>query len=131
MKPGFDKTYLETLLKETNTSLSGEPLEVIFNDKDRKKVNLNEEKGLLKGSATNFYGPDVTAAEVDAFYAKKKSPNPKQPLSYGLNSKLVKEDGKLVEKVWKSGGMYGEAIDKIIYWLEKAQSVADFYFQNG
>jgi len=125
MKPGFDKTYLETLLKETNTSLSGEPLEVIFNDKDRKKVNLNEEKGLLKGSATNFYGPDVTAAEVDAFYAKKKSPNPKQPLSYGLNSKLVKEDGKLVEKVWKSGGMYGEAIDKIIYWLEKAQSVAE------
>jgi len=125
MKPGFDKAYLETLLKETNTQLTGESLEVIFNDKDSKKVNLNEEKGLLKGSATNFYGPDVTAAEVDAFYKKMKSPNPQKPLSYGLNSKLVKEDGKLVEKVWKSGGMYGEAIDKITYWLDLAKTVAE------
>lgn len=125
MKPGFDKAYLETLLKETNTQLTGESLEVIFNDKDSKKVNLNEEKGLLKGSATNFYGPNVTAAEVDAFYKKMKSPNPQKPLSYGLNSKLVKEDGKLVEKVWKSGGMYGEAIDKIIYWLDLAKTVAE------
>lgn len=125
MKPGFDKAYLETLLKETNTQLTGESLEVIFNDKDSKKVNLNEEKGLLKGSATNFYGPDVTAAEVDAFYKKMKSPNPQKPLSYGINSKLVKEDGKLVEKVWKSGGMYGEAIDKIIYWLDLAKTVAE------
>ena len=125
MKPGFDKAYLETLLKETNTQLTGESLEVIFNDKDSKKVNLNEEKGLLKGSATNFYGPNVTAAEVDAFYKKMKSPNSQKPLSYGLNSKLVKEDGKLVEKVWKSGGMYGEAIDKIIYWLDLAKTVAE------
>ena len=125
MKPGFDKAYLETLLKETNTQLTGESLEVIFNDKDSKKVNLNEEKGLLKGSATNFYGPNVTAAEVDAFYKKMKSPNPQKPLSYGINSKLVKEDGKLVEKVWKSGGMYGEAIDKIIYWLDLAKTVAE------
>jgi len=125
MKPGFDKAYLETLLEETNTQLTGESLEVIFNDKDSKKVNLNEEKGLLKGSATNFYGPDVTAAEVDAFYKKMKSPNPQKPLSYGLNSKLVKEDGKLVEKVWKSGGMYSEAIDKIIYWLDLAKTVAE------
>ncbi|MDQ7918601.1 dihydrofolate reductase [Mesonia sp. MT50] len=125
MKPDFDKAYLEGLLKETKTKLAPEALEVIFNDKDIKKVNLKEEKGLLKGSATNFYGPDVTAAEVDAFYAKKKSPDPKKPLSYGLNSKLVKEGGKLVEKVWKSGGMYGEAIDKITYWLEKAEGVAE------
>lgn len=125
MKPGFDKAYLEGLLRETKTELAEDALEVIFNDKDIKKVNLNEEKGLLKGSATNFYGPDVTAADVDAFYAKKKSPNPDKPLSYGLNSKLVKEDGKLVEKVWKSGGMYGSAIDKITYWLEKAEGVAE------
>ena len=55
----------------------------------------------------------------------KKSPNPRQPLSFGLNSKLVKENGKLVEKVWKSSGMYGEAIDEIIKWLEKAQGVAE------
>jgi len=125
IKPEFSKEYFDTLLKESNTELTGEAYEVIFNDKDAKKVNLNEADGLLEGSAINFYGPDVTAAEVDAFYAKKKSPNPDRPLSYGLNSKLVKENGKLVEKVYKSGGLYGEAIDEIINWLEKAKGVAE------
>lgn len=125
IKPEFSKEYFDTLLKETNTELTREAYEVIFNDKDAKKVNLNEADGLLEGSAINFYGPDVTAAEVDAFYAKKKSPNPERPLSYGLNSKLVKENGKLVEKVYKSGGLYGEAIDEIIKWLEKAKAVAE------
>ncbi|WP_298246047.1 dihydrofolate reductase [uncultured Christiangramia sp.] len=125
IKPEFSKEYFDTLLMETNTELTGEAYEVIFNDKDAKKVNLNEADGLLEGSAINFYGPDVTAAEVDAFYAKKKSPNPERPLSYGLNSKLVKENGKLVEKVYKSGGLYGEAIDEIINWLEKAKGVAE------
>ncbi|MFV8280377.1 dipeptidyl-peptidase 3 family protein [Christiangramia marina] len=125
IKPEFSKKYFDTLLKETNTELTGEAYEVIFNDKDAKKVNLNEADGLLEGSAINFYGPDVTAAEVDAFYANKKSPNPERPLSYGLNSKLVKENGQLVEKVYKSGGLYGEAIDEIIKWLEKAKGVAE------
>ncbi|WP_405199808.1 dipeptidyl-peptidase 3 family protein [Christiangramia sp. LLG6405-1] len=125
IKPEFSKEYFDTLLKESNTELTGEAYEVIFNDKDAKKVNLNEADGLLEGSAINFYGPDVTAAEVDAFYAKMKSPNPERPLSYGLNSKLVKENGKLVEKVYKSGGLYGEAIDEIINWLEKAKGVAE------
>jgi len=125
IKPEFSKEYFDTLLKESNTELTGEAYEVIFNDKDAKKVNLNEADGLLEGSAINFYGPDVTAAEVDAFYANKKSPNPERPLSYGLNSKLVKENGKLVEKVYKSGGLYGEAIDEIIKWLEKAKAVAE------
>ena len=125
IKPEFSKEYFDTLLKETNTELTGEAYEVIFNDKDAKKVNLNEADGLLEGSAINFYGPDVTAAEVDAFYANKKSPNPERPLSYGLNSKLVKENGQLVEKVYKSGGLYGEAIDEIIKWLEKAKGVAE------
>ncbi|TQI72080.1 dipeptidyl-peptidase-3 [Gramella sp. Hel_I_59] len=125
IKPEFSKEYFDTLLKESNTELTGEAYEVIFNEKDAKKVNLNEADGLLEGSAINFYGPDVTATEVDAFYAKMKSPNPERPLSYGLNSKLVKENGKLVEKVYKSGGLYGEAIDEIINWLEKAKGVAE------
>ncbi|MBW2961002.1 dipeptidyl peptidase 3 [Mesonia aestuariivivens] len=125
MMPEFSKEYFDTLLKETNTKLTGEAYEVLFNDKAMKKVNLNEDKGLIKGSAVNFYGENITAEEVDAFYAEKKSPNPKHPLSFGLNSKLVKENGKLVEKVWKSGGMYGQAIDEIIKWLEKAQGVAE------
>lgn len=125
IKPGFSKEYFDTLLAETGTVLTGEAYEVIFNNKDSKKVNLDESKGLLEGSAVNFYGPDVTAAEVEAFYKNKKSPNPAKPLSYGLNSKLVKENGQLVEKVWKSGGMYGPAIDEIIKWLEKAKGVAE------
>ena len=125
IKPDFSKTYFDTLLAETDTELTGEAYEVIFDPKDSKKVNLDASKGLLSGSAINFYGPDVTSAEVEAFYKTKKSPDPLKPFSFGLNSKLVKENGKLVEKVWKSGGMYGPAIDEIIKWLEKAKSVAE------
>ncbi|MCM4155452.1 dipeptidyl peptidase 3 [Gramella sp. AN32] len=125
IKPDFSKDYFDTLLAKTNTELNGEVYEVIFNEKDAKKVNLNEADGLIEGSAINFYGKDVTAAEVDQFYANKKSPDATRPLSFGLNSKLVKENGKLVEKTYKSGGLYGAAIDEIIDWLEKAQSVAE------
>ena len=124
-KPKFDQEYFDSLLKATNTKLNGEAYEVIFNNEDSKKVNLDASKGLLKGSATNFYGENITAEEAAAFYDKKESPNPEKPLAFGLNSKLVKENGQLVEKVWKSGGMYGPAIDKIIGWLEKAKEVAE------
>jgi len=124
-KPEFTKTYFDTLLKETNTALTGEAYEVIFNAKDAKKVNLDTEKGLIKGSAINFYGTNVTAQDVDDFYAKLTDPKDKTPVELGLNSKLVKEDGVLKERVWKSGGMYGAAIDKIIYWLKKAKGVAE------
>lgn len=124
-KPKFDKDYLNALLEETDTELSGEAFEVIFNDKDAKKVNLDEAKGLIEGSAVNFYGSDITADEVDEHYEAMESPDPDKPLSFGLNSKLVKEDGELKDLVWKSGGMYGDAIDKIIYWLEKAADVAE------
>ncbi|MEG9328517.1 dihydrofolate reductase [Salinimicrobium catena] len=125
LKPGFSKEYFDTLLSETDTELTGEAYEVIFNNEDSKKVNLDESKGLVQGSAVNFYGEDVTADDVAGFYAKKQSPNPAKPLAFGLNSKLVKENGQLVEKVWKSGGMYGPAIDKIVFWLEKAKGVAE------
>lgn len=124
-KPGFSSDYFDNLLAETNTELTGEAYEVIFSDEDAKKVNLDEAKGFVEGSAVNFYGEGITANEVAEFYAAKKSPDPKRPLAFGLNSKLVKEDGKLVEKVWKSGGMYGEAIDEIVSWLEKAKEVAE------
>ena len=125
LKPAFSQAYFDTLLDETGTELSGEAYEVIFNDEDAKKVNLDESKGLVEGSAVNFYGEGITAKDVEAFYATKKSPDPNRPLAYGLNSKLVKENGQIVEKVYKSGGMYGPAIDKIIFWLEKAKGVAE------
>lgn len=125
-KPEFSKVYFDTLLKETNTNLTGEAYEVIFNDKDAKKVNLDETKGLLEGSATNFYAPDVTAKDAEAFYALKINKNDKMPVEFGLNSKLVKNaDGSLEEKVWKVGGMYSASIEKMVSWLEKAVEVAE------
>ncbi len=89
-----------------------------------KRVNLAEGEDLVLTSANNFY-EGVTQAEVEAFYDARKDPNEERPVWHGLNSKMVKEDGALKELVWKSGGMYGAAIDKIIYWLEKAVAVAE------
>ena len=125
-RPEFSLDYLEKLLNETDTKLNKEAFDVIFNKEDGKKVNLDQSKGLIKGSAVNFYGPNVTAKDVDFYYSKvKKVPNPKKPISLGLNSKLVKENGKLVEKVWKIGGMYNDEIKNIIYWLSKASEHAE------
>ncbi|PHS08117.1 MAG: dihydrofolate reductase [Kordia sp.] len=125
LTPVFDQAYLETLLTATNTDLKGDALAVIFDDKDAKKVNLSKGVDNVAASAVNFYGPNVTNADVESFYGKMISPNKKQPLSYGLNSQLVKENGVLKERVYKSGGLYGAAIDQIIGWLEKAQGVAE------
>ncbi|MBC7846133.1 MAG: dihydrofolate reductase [Flavobacterium sp.] len=126
IKPAFSAAYLSGLMKATKTTLSPAIVEVLFNDADTKKVNLDESKGLLEGSAINFYAKGISAKEVEDFYANKTSPDTKRPYSYGLNSKLVRNSkGQLEEKVWKSGGMYGSAIDKIVYWLEKAKNVAE------
>lgn len=125
MKPTFSKAYFEELLKASNTKLGAQIADILFNNVDTKKVNLDLSKGLLQGSAVNFYGDGVTSDEAEKFYAHMKSPDAERPLSTGLNSKLVKENGKLTEKVWKSGGMYGAAIDQVINWLEKAKSVAE------
>ncbi|MCC9041415.1 dipeptidyl peptidase 3 [Myroides sp. M-43] len=125
IKPGFSQAYFSILLKETNTVLDQNISNILFNNVDNKKVNLDLAKGLVKGSAVNFYGEGITEDEVEAFYGAMKSPDPDRPLSTGLNSKVVKENGKLVEKLWKSGGMYGKAIDQIIFWLEKAVTVAE------
>lgn len=122
--PEFSKEYMSSLLITTETTLDGEALEVIFNKEDAKKVNLNPDKGLVKGSAINFYAPDITAADVDQYYSQLKV-DKNRPIEKGLNSRLVKENGKVVEKVYKSGGLYGAAIDKITYWLEKAKEVAE------
>jgi dipeptidyl-peptidase-3 len=123
--PSFTQPYLETLLKATNTDLSGDALSVIFNDIDAKKVNFSKGVDNVALSAVNFYGTGVTNEDVSSFYGKMTSPDKDKPLSFGLNSQLVKENGKLVERVYKSGGLYGNAIDQIIGWLEKAKEVAE------
>lgn len=124
IKPGFSKEYLKTLLSATGALLEGEAFEVIFNEKDAKKVNLSKDADIVLESAINFYGPDVTTAEAEAFYDAMKVDD-KEPIEKGLNTRLVKENGKLVEQVYKSGGLYGAAIDTIIGWLEKAKGVAE------
>jgi dipeptidyl-peptidase-3 len=125
MKPNFSSEYLTSLLVATNTVLEGEAFEVIFNDKDAKKVNQAKDVDNVAASAVNFYGPGVTNTDVESFYSKISSPDPKKPLSHGLNSQLVKVNGELQERVYKSGGLYGEAIDEIVKWLELAQGVAE------
>jgi dipeptidyl-peptidase-3 len=125
LKPEFSKDYLNELLLATNTKLDGEAFDVIFNDKDSKKVNQAKGVDNVALSAVNFYGPNVTNSDVENFYKKMKSPDPNRPLSYGLNSQLVKENGVLKERVYKSGGLYGSAIDEIVKWLEKAKGVAE------
>ncbi|WP_366187058.1 dihydrofolate reductase [Flavobacterium ovatum] len=126
IKPEFSEKYFITLLKGTKTFLEPNIIAVLFNEKDSKKVNLDESKGLVEGSAINFYGNGISHKEIEVFYAQKKSPDPKKPYSFGLNSKLVRnKQGQLEEKVWKSNGMYGAAIDRIIYWLEMAKTVAE------
>lgn len=99
-------------------------LPVIF-DKTLYASALNQSAGIdvIKASANNYY-EGVTQKEVETFYKKMAAVNDPRPISYGLNSKLVKENGKVVERVWKSGGMYSAAIDRIVEWLEKAESVA-------
>ena len=90
-----------------------------------KKVNQESNVDLIMTSANNYYGEGVTQKEVEDFYAKMKKPNDHTPISYGLNSRLVKENGKLVEKVWKVGSLYSPAIERILGWLEKAKIVAE------
>lgn len=121
----FSSEYLSGLLAQTNTKLEGEAFDVIFNDKDAKKVNLSKGVDNVLLSAVNLYGPDVTTEDVESFYSRKESPNKDKPLSFGLNSQLVKLNGELTERVYKSGGLYGTAIDEIIKWLELAQGVAE------
>lgn len=125
LKPEFSQDYLKSLLAKTNAQLEGEAFDVIFNDKDLRKVDQSKGVDNVALSAVNFYGPNVTTADVEKFYKNKKSPNPDKPLSFGLNSKLVKENGVLKELVYKSGGLYGAAIDEITKWLELAQGVAE------
>ena len=125
IKPEFESDFLTYLLKETDTQLEGEAFDVIFNEKDAKKVNKKKGVDNVAASAINFYGPTITDADVENFYKTAYKGPKDRPIEAGLNSTLVREDGKVVEKVWKSGGMYGSAIDEVIKWLEKAQGVAE------
>jgi dipeptidyl-peptidase-3 len=100
-------------------------VDLIFNPSiAAKRVNKAEGVDKIAMSANNFY-EGLTEDEVNAFYSEKKHNDSIRPISWGLNSKLIKENGEIKEKVWKANGMYGAAITKMVEWLEKAITVAE------
>jgi len=125
--PGFSQAFFTQTLLQVGGQLNEEALKAMFDPSfDAKKVNLDPAKDLVKGSAVNYYGPDITDAEVVAFYKAKTNQDPARPVLHGLNSKVIRQaDGRLAEQVWKLDGMYSEAIREIIAWLEKAATVAE------
>lgn len=122
---GTDSTLLPLKAGESKKQFGEFISKIIFDPTIApKKVSLDPKNDLVKSSAVNFY-EGVTEKEASAFYAAMIDTKNKQNPSYGLNSKLVKENGKLVEKKWMVGGLYTQAIEKIVYWLEKAITVAE------
>ena len=130
--PEFSEAWfreqLTKYINDENRQMDNDLLCKILFDKELYASRLNQKEGVdvITESAGNYY-EGVNQAEVEAFYngmAAADANNP-EPISYGLNSKLVKENGKIYEKVWKIGGMYSPALEKIVYWLEKAATVAN------
>ena len=127
-EPGFSEEYLREVL----ASIVGEDLgayeqlfPVIFNPEMLpKRVNKADGADVVETSACNFY-ENVSQQEVEDFYGAMKDADDPEPISYGLNSTLVKRDGQLQEEKWFAGGKYGAVIRKIIYWLRKAMVVAE------
>ncbi|WP_321298872.1 dipeptidyl-peptidase 3 family protein [Marinifilum fragile] len=140
--PDFDEEYFGDLLANTNSDLlplgdkeevldlMNQLVPVIFEENtEAKRVVLNPDLDLIADSANNYY-EGVTQKEVEEFYSNADKGDAERPLSIGLNSKLIKENGKLTEKIWKLGGMYSSAIEKVVFWLEKAIEVADSDLQK-
>ena len=135
--PGFPETYLRELVDsvdvsclpleegETVETMCGKLFPVIFDPSVMpKRVNQADGEDLVATSAANYY-EGVTQKEAEDFYGEMKARGGDRPVMYGMNSRLVKEDGMLKEQVWKADGMYGPAIRKIVGWLEKAETVAE------
>lgn len=119
--------FPENKLKETFYS---ELKELVFNPgKEKKRVNLNADSDLLLTSANNYY-QGVSQNEAEEYYTNQKAYAGEEPVSYGLNSTLIKENGQLNEQIWKLGGKYTEAIEQIIYWLQKAIEFAENELQK-
>ena len=130
--PGCSQEYFAKLMDESGQSkLKEELIPMLFDPALYPyRKNITGEGDLLLGSSVNFYD-SVSRAEAEAFYAKMADPKDETPISYGLNSRLVKRGGVVQEEVYKSGGLYGAAIDKIIEHLEKASAVAENDIQRG
>jgi dipeptidyl-peptidase III len=136
-KPGFSQESFKQYIAHSDASkfplAKGESLEkfvekiipVMFDSTLLpKKVSRDATKDMITGSAVNFY-EGTSQKEVEDYYSKKIQPDASHPLSYGLNTRLVKKNGKLIEETYKMDGLYGPAITQIVLWLEKAATVAE------
>ena len=136
--PGFSEEFFVSAVKgldpnavpvrdgQTVDQFLAELVPVIFDPSVLSKRTVQSgDQDLILASANNYYGGGITQHEVEAFYDKMKDPKDETPISYGLNSRLVKEDGKIVEKVWKVGGFYTQAIEKIVAELQLAVPFAE------
>lgn len=122
--PEFTQEWFCNACKEANVTIPEEILPVMFDPAVMpKRTNQAAGQDLVVTSAGNYY-EGVTQAEAEAYYAAHKDDSP-EPMWVGLNSKLTKENGEVVEKTYKVGGMYGEALAKVVYWLEKALPYAE------
>ena len=125
--PEFDQQWFVSACDALGIEVSDELIAVIFDPAvDAKKVNQDATLGLVEGSAVNFYAPDVSTEEAKAYFKSIIDPNDRAAISHGLNSRLIKnENGEVVEEVYKVGGLYGKALEKVVYWLRKAEAVAE------
>ncbi|PWE00107.1 dipeptidyl-peptidase 3 family protein [Marinilabilia rubra] len=137
IEPGFTQEFFKKTLASLDEELlplqSGETKEdlimrltpVIFDPNiDAQQVNQAEGEDLITTSANNYY-EGVTQQEAEEYYNSLKNADDKAPVSHGLNTRLEKDNGQISEKIWKIGGLYSEAIEKIVNWLEKASMVAE------
>lgn len=128
--PGFSRAFLEEQIAALPDSAvpasSAELVELIFNPEiAAKRVNQVAGQDLIATSANNLYGPGLTQAEVEEYYNALKTPNDSTPVSYGLNTRVVKENGRIVEQPYKLGGLYTEAIAHIVENLDSAAVYAE------
>ena len=128
--PACSRGYFASLLDSVGyTGDAGSLLDYVYGDSYLQRRSTSAKGDIVALSAVNFY-EGVTREEVEAYYAALADPADETPVSYGLNTKLVKEEGRVVEKAWRSGGIYGPAIDKICAELEQAAQYADSELQK-
>lgn len=127
LQPGFSEAYFDLLLDQTGQSCTDEIRAVIFDPTvEPKKVEQDATKGLVEGSAINFYAPDVTTSEATAYYESIVDSDTRTPVEYSLNSRLVKNAaGEVVEEPYRVGGLYGEALEEVVRWLNMAIQYAE------
>ncbi len=138
----FSENYFAELVSQSDWKSIQLPKEVNFDDfiseikeviysseRELKRVNLDSVKDLIQSSSNNFYR-NVNQNEVELFYDEMKNSAGSEPISFGLNSTLLKDNGQIYESVWKLGGKYGAAIEQIIFWLNKASEFTENNLQQ-